>query len=155
LDIDLTSLDAAGLTAVKDALLEVAAAAGGFDAADVESIELVQDGKVIDLARQRRANGPITARVIIKADATVDLKAATARMNKAIEAGTVTVTFAIAGVTFTANVTKLTTLVAAVTTGSGSGSVVEELTSGGNDESSAASFTGVATSFAAIVVMMM
>jgi hypothetical protein len=44
----------------------------------------------------------------------------------------------------------------AVTSGSGSGSVVKEPAPGGNDESSTASFTaGVATSFAAIVVMMM
>ena len=108
LDIDLASLTAAELADVKNKLLAAAAKAGGFDVADVERIELVQDGKVIGSARRgRAANGPITARVIFKDSAVVDLDAVVASVNSAIEAGTVSVSVVVGGETVTAAVSEL------------------------------------------------
>jgi len=108
LDVDLASLSSDELTAVKDKLLVAAATAGGFNAADVETIELVQNGKVVGSARhQRETNGAITVRIIFKDDATVNIDAAVASINTAIAAGTVSVTVTIGGQEMTVAVKDL------------------------------------------------
>jgi hypothetical protein len=114
LNINLASLNATELTVLKNSLLDAAAEAGGFDPALVEMIVLKQDGKVV--SRRRRANAPITAEVIFKDNAVIDLGAATASLNEAIATGAVSVTLVIGGQTFTATVTELATAIAAVTT---------------------------------------
>ena len=103
LDVNLALLSSHELAAVKDGLLAAAAEAGGFSAADVERIELVQNGEVIGSVRRRRAtNRAITAKIIFKDDATVDVTAAITRMNAAIAGGTLSVTVVIGGEEMTA-----------------------------------------------------
>jgi hypothetical protein len=130
LDIDLSTLAPDALTVVKNGLVAAAAMAGGFDPALVDTIELVQNGIVVGRrrrqanSRRQRANSPITARVIFIDDAVIDLEAATDTMNKAIEAGAVSVSFVIGGETFAATVTEVATAIAAIENGSGSGSKI-------------------------------
>ena len=81
----------------------MAAALGGFKASDVERIELVQDGKVVT-RRRRATNGAVTARIIFKSTANVDVAAAVGSLNKAIAQGAVTVTVTIGGQEITAKV---------------------------------------------------
>jgi hypothetical protein len=111
LDVDLSSITATELAGVKEALIATMADAGGFDAALVERVILSQNGAVIEIGRRRREeaakNGPITATIIFKADADIDVTAATASLNLAIEAGTVSVTVMIGGEEVTAKVTDV------------------------------------------------
>ena len=112
LDVDLASLDANDYAAVVAELLQVAATAGGFNAADVEKIVLMQNGAVISSSRrrlQRATNGPITAKVIFKEDANVDVNETGANMNSAIDAGTVSVSVNIGGKAISASVTETAT----------------------------------------------
>ena len=106
LDVNLTTVTPAELTGIKDALLKVAAALGGFKASDVERIELVQDGKVVT-RRRRATNGAVTARIIFKSTANVDVAAAVGSLNTAIAQGAVTVTVTIGGKEITAKVEDL------------------------------------------------
>ena len=110
LDVDCSSVTPAKLTELKAELLQAAAAAGGFNATDVERIELEQNGKAVT-RRQRATNGAVTARVIFKDTATVDLTAAVASLNEAIESGAVSVTVIIDGKEITAKVDDLAVFV--------------------------------------------
>ena len=112
LDINLSELSAEALEDVKSALLATAAAAGGFDPTLVESIVLVQGGVVV--SRHRRANTPITVKVVFKDDAVIDLDTATASLNKAITKGAVSVTLEIDGKEITATVIQQASAIAAV-----------------------------------------
>jgi hypothetical protein len=122
LDVDLSSLDSTELTAVKAGLLAIAAAAGGFSAADVEKIVLMQDGKVIGGRHRRAENGPITVNVIFKENASVDLDAVKASVNKIIESGSLTVQVMVDGKSISATVTELAVTEAAVEAQTGLGS---------------------------------
>jgi hypothetical protein len=111
LDVDLSSITATELVGVKEALIAAMADVAGFDAALVERVILSQNG--VEIGRRRREeaakNGPITATIIFKADAVIDVTAATASLNLAIEAGTVSVTVMIGGEEVTAIVTDVVT----------------------------------------------
>jgi hypothetical protein len=113
LNINLKELSAEALYGLKRELLETAAAAGGFDPTLVESIVLVQGDVVV--GRHRRANPPITVKVVFKDDAVIDLDAATASLNEAIAIGAVSVTFVVDGQAFTATVIELASAIAVVT----------------------------------------
>lgn len=110
LDVDLSTVTPAELAGIKDALLKVAADLGGFLASDVERIELVQDGEVVT-RRRRATNSAITARIIFKDTATVDVAAVVGSLNKAIAQDAVTVTVTIGGEEITAKVVDLAVFV--------------------------------------------
>jgi hypothetical protein len=131
LDIDLASLSDTELAAVKDGLLDAAAKAGKFSATDVETIELLQDGKVVGRHRFQRANSPITARIVFKDDADVDLIEARTNLNTAIKEGTVAVSVVIGGVTLTVSITETVevTIVGSGDLGSGIEGYIEDLSS--------------------------
>jgi hypothetical protein len=87
-------------------------------------------------------NAPITAELIFKIDAAIDLEAVIANLNDAIASGTVSVTLVVGGETITATVTELATAIAAATgydfamgSGSGSGSVDDGFAVGTTDYS--------------------
>jgi hypothetical protein len=106
LDVDLKKLTADEVENFKAEVLAVVAKNAGFAPGLVARIELYQEGKLIS-GRQRRANAPITVKVIFRYDADIDLGAATSSMNKAIEAGDVSVSIEVGGETITATVTEL------------------------------------------------
>lgn len=110
LDVDLSTVTPAELAGIKDALLKVAADLGGFLASDVERIELVQDGEVVT-RRRRATNSAITARIIFKDTATVDVAAVVGSLNKAIAQDAVTVTVTIGGEEITTKVVDLAVFV--------------------------------------------
>jgi hypothetical protein len=85
MDVDLSSLSATDLNAVKDGVVSSTAAVGGFTAADVTSVGLEQDGATF--RRQRRANAPITGTLSFAAGS-VDPAVVAATINSAVSAGT-------------------------------------------------------------------
>lgn len=113
LDIDLADLNATELPALKNGLLVDVATAGGFEPALVDTINLVQTEVGFD-RRRRQTNPPIGATFIFKNKAVVNVTAVATTLNEAIEAGTLTVTLVIGGVTFTATVVEVATAIAAV-----------------------------------------
>jgi hypothetical protein len=113
LDVDLSSLDTTEFAALEAELLKVAATAGGFPPSVVQNIVLMQNGAVIGSARrrlQRATNGPISATLIFKEGANVDVNAAGAKMNKAIKKGEVSVSVLVGGETVSATVTETATV---------------------------------------------
>jgi hypothetical protein len=99
------------LAVVKETLLAAAASAGGFDTTDVDRIELKQND--IAIGRLRRANGPITARIVFKDNAIVDVEATITNINIAIKQGVVTVEMEVNGKMINATVTEAAVGVAA------------------------------------------
>jgi len=99
LGVDLKSLSPTELADLKDEAVRASAATGGdFSVADVEKVELVAD-----------ASGTITAKIIFKDSAVVDVEAAAASISTAIKAGSVSVTVTVGGKKITAKPTATPT----------------------------------------------
>lgn len=109
LNVDVASLTAPELAALKDELLADVAKAGGFNADDVDSVELVQNGEVVGASRHARTvGGPATVIVIFKDTAAVDADAVATSINEAIEARLILGMISIGGKFITADVTEAT-----------------------------------------------
>merc|ERR1712166_959890 len=107
LNIDLASLSNEALVTLQTDLLAQFAAIGGFDPADVEKIELYQDGNLIQFSDVvRLTNSPITVVAIFLETATVDVTEVAQTTNTAIAIGDVEVAVTVGGIEVTATVTE-------------------------------------------------